>query len=87
MQSSKKMSQCPRTGRSASEEKRRFSYHLQLTCESSVSNKENPEAYILISQPGLRILTGEKHRRIKLQRLQKVRIRIFGSFVHQINSL
>ena len=35
----------------------------------------------------LRILTGKKHRQIKLQRLQKVHILAFGSLVHQINSL
>ena len=35
----------------------------------------------------LRILTGKKHRQIKLQRLRKVRIWAFGSLVHQINSL
>ena len=34
----------------------------------------------------LRILTGKKHRQIKLQRLQKVGILVFGSLVHQINS-
>ena len=35
----------------------------------------------------LRILTGKKHRQIKLQRLQKVPIWAFESLVHQINSL
>ena len=35
----------------------------------------------------LTILTRKKHRQIKLQRLQKVRILAFGSLVHQINSL
>ena len=35
----------------------------------------------------LRILTGKKHRQIKLLRLQNVRIWAFGSLVHQINSL
>ena len=35
----------------------------------------------------LRILTGKKHRQIKLQRLQKLRIWAFESLVHQINSL
>ena len=35
----------------------------------------------------LRILTGKKHRQIKLQSLQRVRIWEFGSLVHQINSL
>ena len=35
----------------------------------------------------LRILTGKKHRQIKLQRLQNVWIWAFGSLVHQINSL
>ena len=35
----------------------------------------------------LRILTGKKHRQIKLQRLKKVRIWEFGLLVQQINSL
>ena len=35
----------------------------------------------------LRILAGKKHRQIKLQRLQKVGIREFGSLKYQINSL
>ena len=34
----------------------------------------------------LRILTGKKHSKIKFQRLWKIRIWTFGSFVHQINS-
>ena len=34
----------------------------------------------------LRILTGKKHPKIKLQRLRKTRILTFGSLVHQINS-
>ena len=34
----------------------------------------------------LRILTRKKHPKIKLQRLQKIRIWTFGSLVHQINS-
>ena len=34
----------------------------------------------------LRILTGKKHPKIKLQRIQKIRIRTFGSLVHQIKS-
>ena len=34
----------------------------------------------------LRILTGKKHPKIKLQRLQKIRMWTFGSLVHQINS-
>ena len=34
----------------------------------------------------LRMLTGKKHPKIKLQRLQKVRIWTFGSLVYQINS-
>ena len=33
----------------------------------------------------LRILTGKKHPKIKLQRLQKMQIWTFGSLVHQIN--
>ena len=35
----------------------------------------------------LRILTGKKHRQMKLQRLQKVQIWAFGLSVQQINSL
>ena len=35
----------------------------------------------------LRIVTRKKHRQIKLQPLQRVRIWEFGSLVHQINSL
>ena len=34
----------------------------------------------------LRILTGKKHPKVKLQRLRKIRILTFGSLVHQINS-
>ena len=34
----------------------------------------------------LRILTGKKNPKIKLQRLRKIRIWTFGSLVHQINS-
>ena len=34
----------------------------------------------------LRILTGKKHPKIKLQRLRKIRIWTFGSLVHEINS-
>ena len=34
----------------------------------------------------LRILTGKKHPKIKLQRLRKIRILTFGSLLHQINS-
>ena len=34
----------------------------------------------------LRIATGKKHPKIKLQRLRKTRILIFGSLVHQNNS-
>ena len=35
----------------------------------------------------LRILTGKKHRQIKLQRLEKVRIWAFGLLVHKVNYL
>ena len=35
----------------------------------------------------LRILTGKKHRQIKLQRLHKVRIWTFGMLIYQINYL
>ena len=34
----------------------------------------------------LRVLTGKKHPKIKLQPLQKIQIWTFGSLVHQINS-
>ena len=34
----------------------------------------------------LRILTGKKHPKIKLQRLRKIRLWTFGSLVHQINT-
>ena len=34
----------------------------------------------------LRILTGKKNPKIKLQHLRKIRIWTFGSLVHQINS-
>ena len=35
----------------------------------------------------LRILTGKKHRQMKLQRLQRVQLWLFGLLVQQINSL
>ena len=35
----------------------------------------------------LRLLLGKKHRQMKLQRLQKVQIWVFGLLVQQINSL
>ena len=34
----------------------------------------------------LRILTGKKHSKIKLQRLRKIKMWTLGSLVHQINS-
>ena len=43
--------------------------------------------YLISVAATLRILTGKKHRQIKLQRLQKVGIWVFGSLVHRINSL
>ena len=45
-------------------------------------------SFSLICPPflNLRILTGKKHPKIKLQRLRKIRIWTFGSLVHQINS-
>ena len=39
-----------------------------------------------IFSKSLRILTGKKHPKIKLQRLQKIQIWTFGLLVHQINS-
>ena len=41
---------------------------------------------IRIKTIDLRILTGKKHPKIKLQQLRKIRIWKFGSLVHQINS-
>ena len=45
------------------------------------------ELKLLMALLVLRILTGKKHRQIKLQRLQKVQIWAFGLSVQQINSL
>ena len=42
--------------------------------------------FIINAITPLRILTGKKHHKIKLQRLRKIRIWTFGSLVHQINS-
>ena len=42
--------------------------------------------FIISLYIGLRILTGKKHPKIKLQRLRKIRIWTFGSLVRQINS-
>ena len=39
------------------------------------------------SHEDLKILTGKKHPKIKLQRSRKIRIWTFGSLVHQINSI
>ena len=36
---------------------------------------------------GLRILTGKKHPKIKLQRLRKMRMYTFRLLVHQINNI
>ena len=51
--------------------------------------KNNDHTRIMRNQfvTPLRILTEKKHRQIKLQRLQKVRIWTFGQLVHQIKSL
>ena len=51
-----------------------------------VKTKISADFQICVSVP-LRILTGKKHRQIKLQRLQKLQIWIFGLLVQQINSL
>ena len=42
--------------------------------------------YNFVKFSHLRILTGEKHPKIKLKRLRKIWILTFGSLVHQINS-
>ena len=39
-----------------------------------------------MEQKCLRILTGKKHPKIKLQRLRKIRISTFGSLVNQLNT-
>ena len=41
---------------------------------------------LTIAKIQLRIRTGKKHPKIKLQHLQKIRIWTFGSLLHQINS-
>ena len=43
--------------------------------------------FVRLALKGLRIVTGKKHRQMKLQRLQKVQIWAFGLLVQQINSL
>ena len=43
--------------------------------------------YVLTKSDFLRILTRKKHRQMKLQCLQKVKIWVFGLLVQQINSL
>ena len=42
--------------------------------------------YDLYQRTILRILTGQKHPKIKLQRLRKIRMWAFGRLVHQIIS-
>ena len=52
--------------------------------KENVSNKlQTKLAYL----DALKILTGKKHRQIKLQRMQNVQIWTFGLLVQQINSL
>ena len=43
------------------------------------------KTFVRLSRASLRILTGKKRPKVKLQRLRKIRIWIFGSLVHQIN--
>ena len=50
------------------------------------ANLGKKDPYVSIDNKILRILTGKKHPKIKLQRLQKIRILTFGLLVHQINS-
>ena len=50
----------------------------------SESIEQHPD-YLKIVFDRLRILTGKKHPKIKLQRLRKIRLWTFGSLVHQIN--
>ena len=52
----------------------------------ALSNRKNWVIYITLIDRELRILTGKKHPRIKLQRLRKIPIWTFGSLAHEINS-
>ena len=54
-------------------------------CVTTVIDKTTNTATSVLHQ--LSILTGKKHHKIELQRLQKIRIWTFGLLVHQINSL
>ena len=62
---------------------------ISVKCSRFVSsiNFENRIISYISEHCFLRILTGKKHRQIKLQCLQKVRIWTFESLVHQINLL
>ena len=55
---------------------------IHLSVHNFQSMKSPGELYCLF----LRILAGKKHRQIRLQRLQKVGLWVFGSLIHQINS-
>ena len=67
---------------------KRLTYNITLTIEvllrrniNKVHSFKQDHIFIAPLFP-LRIFTGKKHRQIKLQRLEKVRIWAFGLFVH-----
>ena len=62
---------------------------ISVKCSRFVSSIyfENRFISYISEQYLFRILTGKKHHQTKLQCLQKIRIRVFGSLVHQINLL
>ena len=64
-------------------------HKISVKCSRFVSSVdfENRLISYISEQCFLGILTGKKHRQIKLQRLQKVRIWAFGPLAHQIKIL
>ena len=58
------------------------------TCSQEIFLKksQNQVQFICILSVELRILSGKKHPKIKLQRQRKIRILTFGSLVYQVNS-
>ena len=60
---------------------------ISFLFHSAICQPRTPfRLFIILKRQILRILIGKKHPKIKLQRLQKIRIWTFGSLVHQINS-
>ena len=61
---------------------------LNTTSTVYICKKESPcNNLIKLIVSILAILTGKKHRQLKLWRLQKVRVWTIGSLIHQIASL